>query len=160
MSNRDTVSVTGTGGNQSVTIDLSEGSFAPGVVNEAGATDEIEFAIEGPGAGSGDSLTVIGLPSADLITVGESGINLNDVDDIDVTTAGVEIHHRQRRRRRPERLGRQRDWRRGHVRRHDQRRERLRRRDPGGDGPDTLSGDADANSLQVGSVPHDLRRSR
>ena len=89
VANRDTVNVTGTGGNESVTIDLTEGSFAPGIVNEAGTTDEIEFAID-LGAGSGDSLTVTGSAFADVITVGEAGINLNDVDDVDVTTAGVQ----------------------------------------------------------------------
>src|SRR5687768_11928140 len=84
VANRDTINVTGSGGNESVTIDRTEGSFEPGVVNEAGATDEIEFVIN-LGAGSGDSLTVIGLDSADLITVGSDGINLNDADDVDVT---------------------------------------------------------------------------
>ncbi len=33
--NRDTVNITGAGGNESVTIDLSGGAFEPGVVNEA-----------------------------------------------------------------------------------------------------------------------------
>ena len=88
VTNRDTVNVTGSGGNESVTIDLTEGAFAPGVTDEPGTTDEIEFVID-LGAGSADSLAIIGLPTADLITVGESGINLNDTDDVDVVTSGV-----------------------------------------------------------------------
>ena len=86
--NRDMVNITGTGGNESVTIDLSGGAFEPGVVNEAGTTDEIEFAID-LGAGAGDSLTISGSPQPDLITMGGSGVNLNDADDIDLTTIGV-----------------------------------------------------------------------
>ena len=65
-----------------------EGAFEPGVVNEAGTTDEIEFAID-LGAGAGDSLTISGSPQPDLITMGGSGVNLNDADDIDLTTIGV-----------------------------------------------------------------------
>jgi Ca2+-binding RTX toxin-like protein len=86
--NRDTVNITGAGGNESVTIDLSGGAFEPGVVNEPGTTDEIEFAID-LGAGAGDNLAITGSPAADLITIGGSGVNLNDADDIDVTTIGV-----------------------------------------------------------------------
>ncbi|HEV2951114.1 MAG TPA: calcium-binding protein, partial [Actinomycetota bacterium] len=86
--NRDTVNITGTGGNESVTIDLSGGAFEPGVVDEPGTSDEIEFAVD-LGAGSGDSLTISGSPQSDLMTMGGSGVNLNDADDIDLTTIGI-----------------------------------------------------------------------
>ena len=89
VSNRDTVNITGTGGNESVTIDLSGGAFVPGMVDEAGATDEIEFAVN-LGAGAADAIVITGLPTADTITVGESGVNLNDVDDVDVSLVDVE----------------------------------------------------------------------
>ena len=86
--NRDTVNVTGAGG-QRVGHDRPVGRrLRTGVVNEAGTTDEIEFTID-LGAGAGDSLTISGSPAADLITIGASGVNLNDADDIDLTTIGV-----------------------------------------------------------------------
>ena len=87
--NRDAVNVTGAGGNESVTIDLSEGGLTPGATDEPGTTDEIEFAVA-LGAGT-DTLAITGLPTDDVIAVGELGINLNDGDDLDVTTTGVQI---------------------------------------------------------------------
>ncbi len=61
--------------NQSLTIDLSGGPFAPGLTDEAGATDEIEFTVN-LGAGN-DTVTVAGSAGADTIVVGAGGINLN-----------------------------------------------------------------------------------
>jgi Ca2+-binding RTX toxin-like protein len=90
VANRDTINVTGSGGNESVTIDLTEGPFEPGAVNEAGTTDEIEFVLN-LGAGATDTVAILGQPGADTITVGESGINLNDADDVDVTGSGINV---------------------------------------------------------------------
>ena len=176
VSNRDTVNITGAGGNESVTIDLSGGAFEPGVVNEPGATDEIEFAVD-LGAGAGDSLTITGSSTADLITMGRSGINLNDVDDIDLTTAGVKarvlsgvggddvlsagggnatgsalaaLGHYQR----GERCRLDRRWRgRGHL----ERRRGCRCRSSAGLGSDTVSGGIDNDLFDEGSGRQRLR---
>jgi Ca2+-binding RTX toxin-like protein len=90
VANRDTVNVTGAGGNESVTIDLTNGQFAPGVVDEPGGTDEIEF-VANLGAGSADAIVLSGSAAADQITLGETGINLNDGDDSDIATTDIEV---------------------------------------------------------------------
>ncbi len=90
VSNRDTVNITGAGGSEAATIDLSGGAFAPGAFDEPGTSDEIEFVIN-LGAGNADSLTILGSSGADQITLGETGLNLTDTDDSDVTTTDVEV---------------------------------------------------------------------
>ena len=88
VNNVDTVEVTGAGGNESLTIDLTDGQFAPGMTPEGTGVSEIEFQIS-LGAGS-DSLTVQGGPAAEKITLGTSGVNLNGDNDADLTLAGIE----------------------------------------------------------------------
>jgi Ca2+-binding RTX toxin-like protein len=77
----------------SVTIDLGPGPFAPGVTDEPGSSDEIEFDIDLAG-GSSDTVGVLGTTAMDSLVAGTNGINLNAAEtdgvDADATLAGVE----------------------------------------------------------------------
>jgi subtilisin family serine protease len=90
VSNTDTINVQGGGGNESLTIDLAAGAFAPGVTTESSGTSEIEF-VAGLGAGT-DQLTVIGSSAADKLRLGTTGAGLNGDSDADVTISGVETY--------------------------------------------------------------------
>jgi Ca2+-binding RTX toxin-like protein len=84
----DLIDVSGGAGDDDLTVDLSGGVFAPGAEVESTGISEIEFAVAlGGGA---DELAVVGTSSQDVISIGERGANLDDDDDIDVTTAGIE----------------------------------------------------------------------
>jgi hypothetical protein len=88
VNNVDLVQVNGTSGNETLTIDQTNGQFAPGSSGE-GDTAEIEFALD-LGSGS-DSLTVIGTPGNDVHTLGTAGLNPNSDGDSDWTLAGIEL---------------------------------------------------------------------
>lgn len=98
------IKVTGGDGFQSLLIDLTNGGFAPGSVNEVGSSEEIEMSVL-LGAGPNDSVYILGSPGADVIRLGIKGgggpanipvprINLNANEssgvDHDVTLLGVE----------------------------------------------------------------------
>jgi hypothetical protein len=51
---------------------MSNGLFAPGITDEPGTTDEIEFTVDLAG-GPADVLAVLGQQTADLITTGTGG---------------------------------------------------------------------------------------
>jgi Ca2+-binding RTX toxin-like protein len=70
-------------------IDLTNGAFAPGLTDETGASDEIEFTLTG-GAGN-DQLSLGGTPAGDTFRLGAAGAgvaaaNLNgaEIDGVDV----------------------------------------------------------------------------
>ena len=89
VSTTDSIVVNGSGTPAAVVIDLAGGPFAPGLTSESGGDAEIEFTINLPtGAGV---LRISGSSSADAITVGAGGINLNATEatgDADVTIVG------------------------------------------------------------------------
>ena len=86
----DTIVVNGNTGAENVTIDLSGGQFEPGVAVEGSGTSEIEFVVN-LSTGVLDRVTVTGTLSADTVTLGASGINLNADDDVDVSLTDVEL---------------------------------------------------------------------
>lgn len=91
--NTDTINVTGTG-DHSLLIDLSGGPFAPGVTDEPGASDEIEFSVDLGGTSDFDFLGIEGSSGADAVVMGTGGINLNAAEtdgvDADVTVPNIE----------------------------------------------------------------------
>lgn len=88
VTNTDTVSITGVPmGNESLTIDLSGGAFAPGVTTESSGISEIEFPAVDLGDGA-DSLVIVGSSGADDISFSAGGIDLTGDGDADVTFAG------------------------------------------------------------------------
>jgi Ca2+-binding RTX toxin-like protein len=96
VTNTDTVVITGSGGNESATIDQTGGQFAPGKTDQGGVgNNQIEFTVD-LGGGSGDILMVSGVPGvANTISLGSGGVNLEvsspPPDDVaDVTYADVE----------------------------------------------------------------------
>lgn len=89
VSNTNTITITGSTGNETAVIDLSNGPLAPGVAAEPGGVPEIELSAA-LGLGTADRLTVNGSPLADQLVLGAGGINLNGDDDADITTSGVE----------------------------------------------------------------------
>ena len=80
--NTDTIDVDGATGTESVTIDFAGGPYAPGMTDETGTTDEIEWSIDPI-----DELTIIGSAGADTIRLGSSGINLSNDGDADIVPA-------------------------------------------------------------------------
>jgi Ca2+-binding RTX toxin-like protein len=86
----DTIVVNGSTGAETVTIDLSGGQFAPGVVVEGTGLSEIEFAVD-LSSGALDRVLFTGSSGDDSIALGTSGVNLDADDDVDVTLAGVEL---------------------------------------------------------------------
>ena len=80
--NTDTIDVDGATGTESVTIDISGGAYAPGMTDEPGTTDEIEWSIDPIG-----ELAIEGSAVADTIRLGSSGINLSNDGDADVVPA-------------------------------------------------------------------------
>ncbi|MDP9402359.1 MAG: fibronectin type III domain-containing protein [Actinomycetota bacterium] len=76
----------GAPGDETVTIDLSNGQFAPGVseVGEQSLTPEIEFYVD-LGGGAGDSLVLNGSAGPETVRVGEHGeIDPNGDGDLDI----------------------------------------------------------------------------
>jgi hypothetical protein len=89
VNNINRVNVNGTSGSQTLTINLANGSFEPGMTAEASGASEIEFDLN-LRVGL-DSLVVIGSSAADLYRFGTSGANLNGDDDgNDLTLARIE----------------------------------------------------------------------
>ncbi len=83
VSNTNKITVNGDLGRQNLTIDLSGGAFEPSLSNPSG---EITFALLlGPGT---DSLAVNGSSGDDTITVGASGLNLDNDGHANVTGLG------------------------------------------------------------------------
>jgi hypothetical protein len=89
VNNIDTVNVNGTGAGQTLTIDLSNGRFEPGLTPEGTGISEIEMNVD-LGAGA-DSVVVNGSSLADKYRFGTTGSNLNaDNDGDDLVLNGVE----------------------------------------------------------------------
>ena len=78
MTNTDMVDIDGATGTEKLTIDFAAGPFAPGMTDEAGSTDEIEWSIDPI-----DELIINGSGGADTIRLGASGINLSPGSDTD-----------------------------------------------------------------------------
>jgi Ca2+-binding RTX toxin-like protein len=91
----DTINVTDTSPSENTFVSLlpGNGPFAPGVVDEPGTSDEIEFNIS-LGTGLTDQFQIVGGAGPDHWTFGEGGINLNANEatgiDADVTYPGVD----------------------------------------------------------------------
>jgi Ca2+-binding RTX toxin-like protein len=89
VNNTNTIYVITGDGAQSLTIDLSDGPFAPGATGESGGKSEIEFEVD-LGAGT-DSITVNGGNGADAIRFdGKTKVELNGDADSDVHLLGTE----------------------------------------------------------------------
>jgi Ca2+-binding RTX toxin-like protein len=88
--NTDTIVVNGTTGAENVTIDLSAGQFAPGASVEGSGASEIEFVVD-LSSGVADRITFVGSGSADTVTLGAGGANLNADNDIDVLVTNAEL---------------------------------------------------------------------
>jgi Ca2+-binding RTX toxin-like protein len=71
-------------GNTTAVIDFAGGSFEPGQLNEAGASDEIEFLSFNLGSGT-DEVVIRAAQGGDRILLGSAGINLNpeEADGVD-----------------------------------------------------------------------------
>lgn len=81
------------GGSTTLTVDLSGGPFAPGRVDEAGDSDEIEIDAD-LGGGDGDVIAISGSGADDHLVLGSLGANLNpdeaDGLDADLSSAGAD----------------------------------------------------------------------
>jgi Ca2+-binding RTX toxin-like protein len=84
--NTDTVVVTGAGGAETFTVDLSGGPFAPGASPEGSGASEIELEVD-LGAGA-DKVVLQGTGGDDTYRLGSIGINLNNDNDADITGPG------------------------------------------------------------------------
>jgi Ca2+-binding RTX toxin-like protein len=73
----------GANADQTLTIDLSGGDFAPGVSSESPGLSEIEIAVHL--GGGRDGVIVRGGNASEVFRLGEDGIALNSDDDADVT---------------------------------------------------------------------------
>lgn len=97
VNNTDLIDVNGDAGDETVTINLTGGPFAPGATDEGDGTSEIEWDIDLAGSGA-DTLVVQGTGGKDLIWFGTLGANLNAPipgdpggdDDADATLSGIE----------------------------------------------------------------------
>jgi hypothetical protein len=87
-----------TGQGTSLAIDLSSGPFEPGVTNETGSSDEIEFTANTDSDGT-DRIFVTGGAANDNLRMGSlgganQGVNLNGAEadglDVDITGSGLE----------------------------------------------------------------------
>ncbi len=90
ITNTDTIHVEAVGTPLEISIDLSNGDFAPGLTPDPGDSPEIEFTMNLP-AGT-PTLRVVGGAGDDHIAYGTGGINLNaaeDPGDADVTFTGT-----------------------------------------------------------------------
>jgi Ca2+-binding RTX toxin-like protein len=99
VSNVDSVSVIDTiDGSTEVTLDQTNGAFAPGKTTEGDSMNEIELSLD-LGAGDQDAFQLIGTSGADGLNAGSSSLNVGVVNngqasfdlDSDITFAGVEL---------------------------------------------------------------------
>lgn len=82
----DTISVSGENADGGTFIvDLGGDPFAPGAETESSGQPEIEFVLGEPGLG----VEFLGGSGDDVFSVGFDGVNLNEDDDVDVTTFGA-----------------------------------------------------------------------
>jgi Ca2+-binding RTX toxin-like protein len=88
VSNIDSIAVTGDGGAQTITVDLSDGPLGPGATAEPSGTSEIEVTVD-LGAGT-DSFTLKGGAGDDTFRFGTAGIKVNGDGDNDMTLAGFD----------------------------------------------------------------------
>jgi Ca2+-binding RTX toxin-like protein len=85
----DRIEVTGGAGIDTLTISFLEGRFEPGAGAEAGVA-EIEIDVDL--GGGQDMLSILGTLSTNVIVIGDLGVNLNDDDDVDLTSRNVETY--------------------------------------------------------------------
>jgi Ca2+-binding RTX toxin-like protein len=87
VSNTGKIVVIGATSEETLTIDLSGGPFAPGAGAEATGAPEIELEVNlaAQSAFGQDRLVVQGTGGADTYRLGSTGVNLNNDDDADVT---------------------------------------------------------------------------
>ena len=83
VTNTSKVVVTGAGGGETVTVDLTGGAFTPGSGAEATGAPDIELEV-GFGTSGPDLLVVDGAAGPDAIRLGAGGVNLNNDDDADI----------------------------------------------------------------------------
>ncbi len=85
VSTVDVVTVTGSPLADALVIDLSGGTFSPGLTVVDPRVPEVEFDIDlgTQPLGGSDTLTIVGSPGADTIIAGSGGIDLNGDDDVD-----------------------------------------------------------------------------
>lgn len=88
----DLIRVTGTAlGNESLTIDFTNGLFEPGHTNEGAAPEDSEIEWDIDLGGGTDSVTVVGRSGIDSFGYGSNGLAFNDDNDADASPfAGVE----------------------------------------------------------------------
>ena len=90
VTNVQAIEVAGAAGNETLTIDLSAGAFAPGSPGgESGGIEEIEWDVD-LGAGE-DELVILGSSGVDTIRLGSLGVNLNTDNDADIVLVGAEL---------------------------------------------------------------------
>lgn len=96
VTNTDSIGVMGAGGNETLTLDLGGGLFAPGKTSELDSP-EIEFTVD-LGGGAVDELVILGSSGPDFVVFGFAGINGSAINmyayennpDFDATAVGVE----------------------------------------------------------------------
>jgi Ca2+-binding RTX toxin-like protein len=88
VTNIDSIAVTGDGGAQALTVDLSGGRLGPGATAEPSGTSEIEVSVD-LGAGA-DTFALKGGAGDDTFRFGTTGVKLNGDSDNDITLAGVD----------------------------------------------------------------------
>jgi Ca2+-binding RTX toxin-like protein len=88
VDNIDTIDVSGAGGNETFTVDMSNGLLQPGATAETQGDSEIEVNVS---LGDGnDTLIAQGRPVDDALHAGSAGINFNGDGDADITRNNVE----------------------------------------------------------------------
>jgi Ca2+-binding RTX toxin-like protein len=90
VTNTDQVFINTGGGDNVVTLDLTNGLMAPGKDAEVTGKSEIEFFLSGGGSPQ-DTFQLIGRNVADQIDIGANGFNLNGDDDVDKVGGGFAI---------------------------------------------------------------------
>ncbi len=90
VTNTDEISYSGAdGASDEITIDMTDGEFAPGHTPEIVSKNEIELTIDG-GTGGINFLTLLGDDArSDAIGVGASGIDFTDDGDSDISRANL-----------------------------------------------------------------------
>jgi Ca2+-binding RTX toxin-like protein len=87
--NVDTIAVNGGALDDALTIDMTNGAFAPGLTAERAANaSEIEFTVNG--GGGTDSLRILGGSGVDTLRFGSAGAATNSDGDTDVKLAATE----------------------------------------------------------------------
>jgi Ca2+-binding RTX toxin-like protein len=88
VDNIDTIDVSGAPGDETFTVDMTNGLFRPGATVETQGDSEIEVIVS---LGDGnDTLVVQGRPVDDALHAGSAGINFNGDGDADITRNNVE----------------------------------------------------------------------